>query len=49
MLGEEARAGVLERMRLVDGPGGSEGDTGNGGPSHSGFIGHVGMGAFTNK
>ena len=49
VLGEETMAGVLEKAHLVDGHGGSEGDTGDGGPSHSGFIGHVGMGAFTNK
>lgn len=36
-------------VHVVDAPGGSEGDTGNGGPSHSGSVGHGGPGAFTNK
>lgn len=42
-------ASVLETVCLVDEQGVSEGETGNGGPSHSGFIGHVRMLAFMNK
>lgn len=34
----ETTAGVLEKVHLVDVPQGSEADTGDGGPSHSGFI-----------
>lgn len=42
VLGEETMAAVSEMVCLVNGHGGSEGDTGDVGPSHSSFIGQVG-------
>lgn len=40
---------VLETVFLVDVPSISEGETGNGRPSKTGFIGHMGMLALMNK